>query len=341
MRRITVIILLAAVCLCASANDSIKSPKRFIPTLNGTFRAFFEQSTADGSDRFIVRNARLSASGEVLPILDYFVQVDFCAGGKFTVLDAFARLKFNSLNITVGQSRVPFGAGASRAPANYYFLNRSSVARYTGDLRSVGVKAQYTEPGTALSFEGGVFNASANSEQSTWNSHGFTYSIRANYKFPIGLTPQIAFMSRRPSTQPAAARFNMLDASLTFAKGRWFAEAEYMWLHCTGNFRNSCEYNLMGSYAIPVRAGYFNQLSFQTRWDGMTSSTSGIPGEDGLQTANYHGYNRVTAGATFSAVYKVVHLDLRLNYEQYFYGHYKQAAANADNRLVAGLILYF
>lgn len=342
MRRLIAPLLLLT-ALAAPASDSIAVPRQFIPVFHGTFRAMFEQSVTDGSNRFRVRNARLSAGGAVLPVLDYYLQVDFCNAGKVTVLDAYARLKpVKGLQITAGQSRVPFGVGASRSPAQYYFLNRSTVAKYTGNIRSVGVKAAYAIPGTGVTVEGGVFNStSSNTDQNRWNSRGLTYSVRANYRLPFGLMPQIAFMSRRPSTDAHAARFNMADASLTFSAGRWFAEAEFMWLHCTGNFRDSRQYNIMCSYAMPVRAGYFNRLSFQARWDGMTAGTDGIPGPDGILPVIYRGHNRITAGTTFSAFYKTLHLDLRVNYEQYLYGHYRGAPADINSKLSAGLIIYF
>ncbi len=54
----------------------------FLPKVNGTFRGFYQWSTATGHSRFIVRNARLSLSGAVPPNSTTTLQVDFCDAGS-------------------------------------------------------------------------------------------------------------------------------------------------------------------------------------------------------------------------------------------------------------------
>ena len=48
----------------------------YMPQIHGTFRGKYEMETEDGVSRFQVRNARLSVSGNILPVIDYYIQFD-------------------------------------------------------------------------------------------------------------------------------------------------------------------------------------------------------------------------------------------------------------------------
>ena len=67
----------------------------YMPKIHGVVRTRWEGEFIHGDfgQRFQVRNARVSVGGNILKSLSYFVQIDACDRGKFTFLDAYARLE--------------------------------------------------------------------------------------------------------------------------------------------------------------------------------------------------------------------------------------------------------
>lgn len=338
------IVVFSVASMRASDSTEVKKisiPSTYIPQFHGTFRAFYEQSTAYGEKRFQVRNARLSAGGKVLPVAEYFFQVDLCDRGKMKILDAYVGVTpFKGFKVTGGQCRVPFSIGASRAPALYHFANRPSVCKLFGNLRAAGFKIGYTIPKTRLYIEGGAFNGTDMSDHSAWNK-SLTYSVKANYTTPGGLLPQVCFMSRKPGLE--GIRINQVDASLTFQNSSWFIEAEYCYRTYTGNSHDASHgYNFEIDYGFPVKSAIVNRLSFQGRFDGITDASTGIRNSAGVLGDDYIGHNRVTVGATASYIKGSLHCDFRINYEQYFYTSGRHSISESDdNKLVAALVLYF
>ncbi len=335
--------LMPAQTLMAADTAEVKTisiPKSYLPTFHGTFRTFYEQSTATGDRRFSVRNARLIVGGKVLPVADYYFQVDLCDRGKIKILDCYISVSpTKGLKVIAGQSRVPFSMGASRAPALYHFANRAAVCKWFGNLRAAGVKIGYKVPSTALYIEGGAFNGTDMTDHSGWNS-SLTYSVKANYTFG-GLTPQVCFMSRKPGLD--GVRMNQADASVTFQNDSWFIEAEYCYRHYAHDMHDASHgYNFEIDYGFPVNWRLMNRWSFQGRFDGITDASNGVPTENGILTDNYAGHSRLTLGTTASYIAGPLHCDFRLNYEQYFYsGNHRAKSAADDNKLVAALVLYF
>lgn len=333
------------ICLCALspallAGDSVDY-RRFIPDVHGTMRVVYELSTVDGNSRFMVRNARLSAGGTPLPMVGYFMQVDFSDRGKTTLLDAYLKLSpAANLSIIAGQARVPFSVSASRQPRNYYFINRSFIGKYAGNLRSVGVKAGYTVPGTRLYVEGGIFNGTSRTDHTQWNS-AMTYGIKANISLPGGFKPEVGFMSRQYGDPARGARFNQFDASLGWKLGRWTAEAEYLMAHCTAQFPISYQYSVFVNYDIPVNHGIVDVLAVAARFDGSTDASDGFYDADGRLAVVYPERQRITAGITTSYCRGDMHFDMRLNYEQYFYRANSNPGPSDNNKLSAAMILYF
>ena len=355
----------AGVCAAsptAAADTTAKAEKsgvyKYIPTFHGVMRAVYELSTAPstegrggGSSRFFLRNARLSVGGFILPGVDYFMQADFCDRGSFKFLDGYIRLTpHRNLRIFAGQMRVPFSVEATRSPGALYFINRAFAARDLGNLRSVGVKAGYTLPTPAgeVYAEGGVFNSTDLSEQSRWQK-GMTYSIKARLtaKSRAGVfTPEAAFMSRLPGGKGRGTRVNQWDLALGWKYDRWYVDCEVIGRHYTNSGRDDAlGWSVFADYALPVEWWHFNTLSFQGRFDGMNDASNGkYDPESGLLATDFPSRRRITAGATLTYSLAKVRLDLRINYEQYFYASETaaDAASPSDNsKLVAGAIICF
>ncbi len=347
--RLLTILLCMAPIYCAAAETKAdtaattteKAKTNYIPAFHGTFRAFYEMSTATGESRFMVRNARLAAGGNVLPIASYFLQVDLCDRGRMKILDAYISVSpAKGLKLMAGQMRVPFSVSASRAPALYYFANRPFVAKHFGNLRAVGVKAGYTLPSMPLYFEGGVFNGTDMSDHTGWNKH-LTYSVKANYTSSFGLKPEIGFMSRLPGSE--GVRINQLNASLSWKGAGWYIEGEYGYRHYTGkSHKASHAYSIFADYGFPLRSRIVNRWSFQARFDGLTDASNGKFNSEGKLETTWPACRRITVGTTASYLAGRVHCDFRINCEQYFYSSKEAAPDPADNnKLVAALILYF
>lgn len=64
--------------------------KDYLPEIHGTIRSKYEYQTTMGAGRFEVRNARVSVTGNVLPIVAYKAEIDLSDEGSIKMLDAYA-----------------------------------------------------------------------------------------------------------------------------------------------------------------------------------------------------------------------------------------------------------
>lgn len=310
----------------------------YMPQIHGTFRGKYEMETEDGVSRFQVRNARLSVSGNILPVIDYYIQFDACEKGKMRFLDAWCRMKLSeSFKIQAGQFRKPFGVDAFRAPADQFFANRSFIAKQVGNVRGVGLKLVYLHKSLPLTLEGGVFNTKAVDDQESFKS-GVSLAFRGMYK--LG---NMTFVGGWQTMKPSVTRIELYDATVNWTYDRWFIEGEYMYKHYSDMPNPNCHaYNAQVQYKMPVKLGVFNQASFQARFDGMTDHSNGIDTDgEGYLAVSDVARNRATVGTTITYKYKSVHADIRLNYEKYFYhSDFTPTEGNRD-KVVAELVVRF
>ncbi len=336
MRFITAAILTLS-ALAASA-DSIPATKvDYMPKIGGTIRARWEMQTDGGLNRFQLLNARVTLAGKIAAPIDYFMQADLCDCGSMKFLDGWVRMSlFRGFRVQAGQFRVPFGIDTFRGPGNYIFANRSFIGRYICNRRAVGVKASYAIPAVPVEVEAGVFDPGTIGDHKAW-SHQKTWAAKAvaslgDFKVATGVV----------SDSPDSVRYNIADAAVVYSCGRWQAEAEYMYKHYTGrSHRATHAAHAWVDYAMPVRAGIFNQASFQGRFDVMTAGSDGRRDDTGLLYTNQPARRRITLGATMSRIAGTRHADLRLNYEKYFYNSGVSAPDGLGDKIVAELVLKF
>ncbi len=310
---------------------------RYVPEIHGTFRTRYELETEYMENRFQVRNARLSLSGKVAPIIDYYVQADFCDKGKYKMLDAYGKIKLtNEFSIQAGQMRVPFSVDATRSPHSILFSNRSFIGKQVANIRAVGVKAIYRHPNLPLNIEAGVFNPQEMGNHQVWGKT-MDFSGKVNYKLG-NVKIEAGFKSHVPDS----VWMNFYDGSISWAPGRCLIEGEYVYKHYSNSDFDGCHaYNIMANYFMPVKAGVFNQLSFHGRFDGMTDHSDGTRNEQGQLYVADNARNRITIGATLSYIMPEVKADIRFNYENYFYGKDVVAAAGNRDKIVLELIVRF
>ncbi len=339
MRRLVLSCVCAVVALCAvAATDSVAAREvNYMPEFGAAIRARWEMETDGGLNRFMLRNARVSVAGHIAAPVDYFLQADLCDCGKMKFLDGWVRLAISGgFRFQAGQFRMPFGVDICRGPGNYLFANRSFIGRDMCNFRAVGFKASCEVPGTPLTVEAGVFNPGTISDHTPW-THEKAYAGRAvlalgDFRLSGGVMSVI----------PDSVRINMLDAAVAYDNQRWHAEAEYLYEHYTGGNHRPCHGAVaFVDYTMPVRAGVFNQCSFQGRFDVMTDHSDGTRDGSGALATDDPARRRVTVGATLTRVVSSHHFDFRVNYEKYFYNSGVTPPAGRGDKIVAELVLKF
>lgn len=331
------VLFLSTVCsFSADAADEAKTS--LVPQINGTFRGRWEMDMTNDASRFQVRNARLVVSGNICRGISYFFQPDLCDRGRIIILDAYGQVAFaKGFNLRVGQFRMPMGVEPFRAPHTYVFANRSTIGKEVNNFRAVGARLAYTFSRCPLTVEAGAFNPTVISDHNVW-CHTLAYSSKARYQ-----VRNVTFTAGFQSIQPERTRINFVDAAIGWISGRWTVEGEYIYEHYTHRAFEPCHaWVVFGDYAMPVKAGIFNRLSFQARYDGMTDHSNGFDNEDGCLTMTDDGRQRITVGTTLSYRRSRVWCDIRLNYEKSFYHHSATLHTSGHgDRLLAELVIRF
>lgn len=311
----------------------------YIPQIHGALRGRFEATTDPGGDyRFQVRNARLNVSGKIAPWADYYMQADFCDRGKIKMLDVWARLWATpSIGFQAGQFRMPFGVDPFRGPANYLFANRSFVGKQMSNVRAVGFKAIWKPSALPFTLEAGAFNPGTIGDHTPWRNT-LTYAAKLSARWR-----NVTFTTGFQSVRPDSVRANLFDAAVSWKSGGWLVEGEYMYKHYTRNRHKAAHaYDIYADYAMPLHTRIFNRLSFQARLDGLTAHSDATGSPDLPLATTDPARNRITLGTTISYLRgKNLRLDLRLNYENYFYhSDFCPTAENAD-KVVAEIVVSF
>ncbi len=331
-----IILILAAAALAPLATGGETDYK---PQIHGVLRTRWEGEFGNEfAQRFQVRNARLSVSGNVLPTLSYRIQIDGCDRGKMKILDAYARWGFaGSWRVQAGQFRVPYAVDCFRGPGSYYFANRSFMAKHMLNMRAVGAMiGYYGGQSLPLTLEGGVFNSTAMGDHDTWQRN-MNYAAKATYKIK-NTTLAVSYIS----ADPDSVRMNLIDGAVTWQAGRWIVEGEYQNKHYTNSSHaTSHGWNLFASYAMPLDNPTFNQLSFQARYDGMTDHSTGKRNDEGNLITDNPTRQRITIGTTLAFVKNPFKAAIRLNYEKYFYTNGLTAPQGEADKIVAELVVKF
>lgn len=323
--------------VCHAQDAGTTDLKKYLPQVHGAMRARWENDFDAGRSRFQLRNARILVDGSIAPAIDYFLQADLCDRGSMKFLDGWARIEVvRGLRVQAGQFRVPFGLDPFRAPGNYIFSNRSFIGKEMCNVRAVGGKVSYRLPRLPLTIEGGIFNPTSIFDQTGWNS-SYAYAGRAVYK-----AGPWHFEGGVLSLRPDGVRTNLLDAAAAYFTPTWDVAVEYMYKHYTHAAHCPVHaYCAWADYKLHVNIGVFNQLSFHGRFDGMTAHSNATRGDDGLLSTTDPARNRVTAGATLSYIRGKIGVDLRADYEKYFYHSGVEPALGRGDRLVLELVLRF
>lgn len=315
------------------------------PKIGGTLRSKYEWQTEEGESRFEVRTARINVSGRLSKVVAYKAEVDLCDEGQIKMLDAYTRLTpWRTLQLTIGQERVPFTIDAHRSPHQQYFANRSFIAKQVGNVRDVGAELGYTwNVGFPIVVNAGVFNGSGLTNQKDFWTNSINFSAKAQF-----LMPNVNLVLSAQKVKPSDVTVMMYDAGLTFHRGPFLAEAEYLYKHyADGAFHPVHAVDAFMNYDIALRSKLFRKISPLVRYDYMSDHSDGkrysveVDGEtQNVLKVNDHRRSRVTGGFTLSLC-KPFTADIRVNYEKYFYSKGVEPKTSERDKFVIEFVTHF
>lgn len=326
------------------ATKEKKNSVDLTPKIHGTLRSKYEYQTSEGEGRFEVRTARVSVSGNVTPMIDYKAEIDLCDEGKIKMLDAYTRIHpWKGVKFTIGQMRVPFTIDAHRSPHLQYFANRSFIAKQVGNVRDVGAAVGYsTTLGFPITVEAGLFNGSGLTNQKDYWTKGINYSAKFQMFTPIGLDLQLSVQKIHPDVNVM-----MYDAGVTYHRGGFIAEAEYLYKHYAHNsFKAVHAFDSFVSYDIPLHHTVFTKVSPLARFDYMGDHSDGqryLDGEtneEGKLIINDYQRSRLTGGVTLSFSKPFIS-EIRINYEKYFYRDGAVPKTSEKDKFVIEFVTHF
>ena len=348
MKKMKYGVLTALVLMCATTAGAQKADNDDVnktPKINGTIRSKYEYQTEEGEGRFEVRTARISVSGNVTKEVSYKAEIDLCDEGSIKMLDAYTRIKpWKTLQLTIGQERVPFTIDAHRSPHQQYFANRSFIAKQVGNVRDVGAEVGYTwNVGFPIVLNAGVFNGSGLTSQKDYWTKGLNYSAKLQFLFP-----NVNLVLSTQKIKPSDVTVNLYDAGLTFHKGPFLAEVEYLYKHYAHNaFHDVNAFDAFACYDIPVHSTHalIKKVSPLVRYDYMGDHSDGkrynaTDNSIGNLKINDYKRSRVTGGVTLS-LSKPFISDIRINYEKYFYRHDAVAKTSEKDKIVVEFMTRF
>lgn len=319
----------------------------FMPEINGTVRAKYEWQPDIGASRFQVRNARVSITGKVTPIVAYKAEIDFNDEGSMKMSDAYIRLSpIKDFNFTIGQMRVPFTIDAHRSPHQQYFANRSFIAKQVGNVRDVGATLAYTFKGNVpVTLQGGIFNGSGITDQKNYWTESVNFSVKGQVAFPKGFNLVLSAQKVKPDNVSVM----MYDAGAFYHGHGWHIEGEWLYKHYADDAFDAVNaFDAFACYDLKLpRNKAFKKISFLGRWDYMDDHSDGIrydadgnESEDGTLIINDYKRHRATVGMTFSLNQPFI-ADIRLNYEKYFYDDGATKKISEQDKLVLEFMVRF
>lgn len=329
-------LLCAALCAGLAAQGQESGPE-----VHGTLRGKYEYQTQQGEGRFQVRTARVSVSGSLLPRVDYKAEIDLCDEGDIKMLDAYTRLKpCTGMQFTIGQMRVPFTIDAHRSPDRQYFANRSFIAKQVGNVRDVGAMAACDlHAGFPIRLQAGLFNGSGLTGQKNYWTKGVNFSSKVQMFLPCHTDLEMSVQKISPDHRTIM----MYDGGLTYHRGDFLCEAEYLYKHYAHHaYKDVHSVDAFANYDIHVlrKDSPIKKVSPLLRYDFMTDHCDGTEGQNGAFVTTDYQRHRVTGGLTLSLGTPFVS-DIRINYEKYFYRHDGVPKVSEKDKVVVEFMTHF
>ena len=309
----------------------------YLPEIHGTLRGRYEYCSTFDASRFQVRNARVSFTGNVHPLVAYKAEIDLSDAGVTKMLDAYIRVfPVKGMALTVGQMKVPFSTDNLRSPHVQIFSNRSFIAKEISGLRDVGFTAGYTLTETfPFSLVAGIYNGEGIYQQKEWH-RTMCFATRATFDPSKYINISLNFQS----FEPDSIRMNAYDIGLFSNFFGFRAEVEYLYKTYNGNlFKPAHAFTGFLTYELPLKK-VFSKISFMGRYDMMTDNNRGFKNSLGQYVTDDFARQRVTGGVALT-ISKPILAELRINYEKYFYEDWSLADLSEQDKLVIELVARF
>ena len=135
---------------------------------------------ADGSDGFIVGNARLAFWGDLTERFEYLLQLEFARPTQPLLDMALSYAAFDELRFTAGLFKVPFSAEFLLPAANTTLIDRARVVAALAPNRQAGLQVSGTIADGAFSYAAGMFNGNTFDEPDALTNvdNDFFYAAR-------------------------------------------------------------------------------------------------------------------------------------------------------------------
>ena len=271
--------------------------------IHGILRGKYEYEPDLSAGRFEVRNARLSAEGNLSKRSAYKLEVDLCDESAIKMKDAWVRLllpltggdREGLLRVTLGQQRMPFSIDAHRNPSAQYFANRSFIAKQMGDMRDVGAAVGYDfvdkDNRKVVSVDAGMYNGSNLDNQKTAWFDSPAYSARIQY-FPmkgLAIIPSVQhqLIANREASYTSVDFGAYYEIPLPVREGQGGSlhlEAEYLRKFYAKDAFDDCNaVNAMAIWTLPTSLkgrsnSFFSGISALLRYDYMDNHSDGKKG---------------------------------------------------------------
>jgi phosphate-selective porin OprO/OprP len=144
--------------LCLSTQEPYEFSLCFDGLFQGDNKYFDYEEKNPSKDRFDIRRARLSISGQALNYFDYKFQYEFQGASARNLLDAYVDANVLRLaSFRIGQFKEPFSLEQSTDVRNYVFAEPSFVY-YLTPQRDVGLMAHASLWNDRVNYGIGIFN---------------------------------------------------------------------------------------------------------------------------------------------------------------------------------------
>ena len=292
--------------------NKIEKVLRYLPRVYSVIKTDYEWNTQTGKHRFVVRNARLGIRGDVIPIINYQMEMDLSDEGVFRVLSAFAVFKpysdkQHTLRFWLGYQKPFFSSEYLRNPMRIFFATRSLVVSdMTAGIVDVGLIADYAFKNQIIPFDVaiGVFNGMGFKNKS-FEIPNYTGRIRLYPFNGLSLTGEYYGGYNLDSN-----KLSMWGAECAYQNNSFFIEAEYFHRNInhidTALTETRSGLLLETYYKFPInKTKCLHYISPTLRWDMLGSSYF----KDVFIA-------RLTAGVNFGMDHEFFKAEFRLNYEK-------------------------
>lgn len=329
---------------------SQEKPLDLQPKITGDARTWLDMDLTKNQGNFMVRNARIMASGNVSEFVSYRFLFDLASltktstktdtlnGRKFLtdastdlgiLNDAFISVKpVSKLSLTLGQFKVPFSTENLISTNSLPFSNRPLLsARISPDIYDIGFMASYSLPTPVpVDIDAAAFNGTGQNKAE--NDRTDNYAFRAVIK-PV---PEVNFSANYAGGILQGNKVKIFDLGAGFKSGNLTLAGEYAKRSTTISAKDVSldSYFAYAVYDLPLNTDFIKFISPACRYEYFEPNSN----------VSNDQVKKFTAGLTFSFA-KLTFAHFRLNYEKFLYKDEYKGTDKSSDRLITEFQIRF